>query len=449
MLPLPPSERGFQHEGQPACRPAGGRFAPPGRHRGCCLLVGSRRLRSPRPGRTAFLGDGPRGRGRRRAARRLRARAPGHPRAHRAAAVERRAREAADGLCRQRAARRGADGQHLAAGAGGARRAGAARCAHRRLARRARGRLLRRHLGHQRRRRAQWRPLRRAVVRRHARAVLSARPARRRRHRRSADALGHLCRRAAHGQAPCRPRALRHLPADQRIRAAGRAGAATARRLAAARGRALRQLPRPRLHARVALLPLDVRAAARAAGLRQRDRQPVGRVRARLLRLLHQRAVADRRVPPALAGRAAIGLGHGAAARPRRPRRLDRRRLEPGRVLAFAQQGRGLVAGALSVAARGAAALLRPERQPAAAAQCVGRRHAGQERAGTRLSRAVGARAPCAQGARVGAHRHRDQARHRGRDARRAGRQPRARRARPRVDRMLEKRRWMLSRGVA
>ena len=61
------------------------------------------------------------------------------------------------------------------------------------------------------------------------------------------------------------------------------------------------------------------------------DRQRVGRVRARPVRLLRHRPLEHRRVPAPPAARAAGRLGDGAAAGPGRAGRVDRRRLEPRR----------------------------------------------------------------------------------------------------------------------
>ena len=90
------------------------------------------------------------------------------------------------------------------------------------------------------------------------------------------------------------------------------------------------------------------------------------------------------------------------------PGRVDRRRREPRRVPQLAQQGRGVAAGRIPVAARRAAAVLRAHRRPAAAAQRVGRRGAGDDVVRARVSRAARARAADAEGAGVGAHRDRD-----------------------------------------
>ena len=72
-----------------------------------------------------------------------------------------------------------------------------------------------------------------------------------------------------------------------------------------------------------------------------------------------------RRLPRRAAGR----LGHGAAAGPGRAGRLDRRRLEPRHLQELAAQGSGWKLIQLPERARDDAALSRPHRRPAAAAQ--------------------------------------------------------------------------------
>ena len=80
------------------------------------------------------------------------------------------------------------------------------------------------------------------------------------------------------------------------------------------------------------------------------DRQRLERVRPRLLQLLHLRALADRRVQEAAASRAPVGLDDGAPPWPHGPRRIHRRRVEPGDLPAFPAQGRGLEAGGIPLA---------------------------------------------------------------------------------------------------
>ena len=139
------------------------------------------RRRSRRPGSSAaardsarraaaLLGHGPRGRGRRRAARRpSSASIPGIEVRIEKLPWTRGARKAADRLRRRRDARHRAARQHLARRARGGRRARAAAAVARCSAGIVRGRSLRRHLAHQPHRRQ---AVRRAVVRRHAAAVL-------------------------------------------------------------------------------------------------------------------------------------------------------------------------------------------------------------------------------------------------------------------------------------
>ncbi len=108
--------------------------------------------------------------------------------------------------------------QHLDPGVRRARRARTAAAVRRAVERDPRRRLLRRHLGHERHRRQ---ALRRAVVRRHAPAVLSHRPARARRLRRAAARLGRMAARARGRSRRTRgAEQLRDLPAAQRVRAA-------------------------------------------------------------------------------------------------------------------------------------------------------------------------------------------------------------------------------------
>jgi multiple sugar transport system substrate-binding protein len=104
-------------------------------------------------------------------------------------------------------------------------------------------------------------------------------------------------------QARGRSQALRDPAAAQRVRAAAQPRHPAAR-TAAARERHARQLPQCRLRAHAALLQGDVRPRLGAAGGEHRDLERLGRVRQRLLQLLHLRpwniAEFDKRLPPAL-----------------------------------------------------------------------------------------------------------------------------------------------------
>ena len=122
-----------------------------------------------------------------------------------------------------------------------------------------------------------------------------------------------------------------------------------------------------------------------------------------------------RRLPPELAGAWTTAELPGAD----RPGcSVHRRRRQPGHVQALAPQARGLGPDQLPEPARRAAAVLPPDRRPAAAPQHLGhaagrRRHAGRGPPCRGLPPPAGARAPDAGRARVGAHRQRDAARRR------------------------------------
>ena len=138
-----------------------------------------------------------------------------------------------------------------------------------------------------------------------------------------------------------------------------------------------------------------------------RDRQRLERVRPRLLQLLRLRAVADGRVQEAAASRAPVGLDDGAPPWPHGPRRVHRRRVEPGDLPALAAQGRGLEAGGVPLAPGRAAAILPAHRRPAGAAVRLGRRRAWRRIRMRGPSATSWTRAPGAEGAGVGADRHR------------------------------------------
>ena len=214
------------------------------------------------------------------------------------------------------------------------------------------------------------------------------------------------------GRVEGRPGSHADPAADQRIRAAARAGAA-ARRRTAARRWPTRQLLGHRVSHRPAVLPADLRARLCTGGQQQPGRQPVAGIRPRHLRVLHLGAVEHRRIQAPPAARASIQLGHRAAARARvraRPGRVDCRRREPGAVQALGYQAAGLEAGRIPHTAGGAAAVLSPHRQPTTAPQHLGtaadqRRVAGRRPACQGVRPTARTRAARAGGARVGTHR--------------------------------------------
>jgi ABC-type glycerol-3-phosphate transport system substrate-binding protein len=74
---------------------------------------------------------------------------------------------------------------------------------------------------------------------------------------------------------------------------------------------------------------VDMFRNLRAVGARLRDLERLDRIRARLFRVLHQRTLGHRRISAPLAGGARRQVDDRAAARSRRSRRIDCRRLEP------------------------------------------------------------------------------------------------------------------------
>ena len=385
--------------GTHACSPRASRCCA-----ACSALAARERTTDAR--RRALLGDGPRGRGRRAAAAGVRARASRHPRRRAAAAVDRRAREAADRLRRRRAARPVRARQHLDAGV---RRARRARAAATRASRASPGIDA-----------ADYFPgiwdtnvvdgtrLRPAVVRRHARCCSTAR-----------DLLAQ-----AGFAAP---------PRDW-----DEWRSALARGQAPGRGRsATRSCCRSTSSSRCSTSPCSspIRCCAttarygnfRSAGFRRAlafykamfDRGWAPRVSNTQISNVWDEfgngyfafyitgpwniAEFRKRLPPAHAGR----LDDGAAARPRRPGRLRRRRLEPG-ACSRARSTRTAAWQLIEYLSQpaGAGALPRADRRPAAAALAMGDPGAGatiRTRSAFRdqLERAR----PDAEGAGVGAHR--------------------------------------------
>src|SRR2546427_7768307 len=368
-------------------------------------VLGSR-LRARRRSRPPILGHGPRGRSGDGVARGLRAREPGPARSGGTAAVVGRAREALDRVRRGRHARHRPDGQHLAARIRRSRRDRAGGRGRHRLGRVRPGQLRPGHGGHERARGA---AVRRSLVRGHAGPVLSPRPVGQGRLRRATARLGRMAANARPHQASRWREPLRGAAAAQRGRAARRALAA-AGRAAPARRRPLGQLPQRGLQARGGALSVHVRAAARASGHQQRDRQRLERVRPRLFQLLHLGPLADRRVQEAASVRAAGVLDDGPAAWTYGARRIDRRRLQPGHLPALAAEGGGLEAGGVPLPSAGAAGVLQAHRQPARAALGLGRPAARARPLCPRLPRPTRPGAPGAAGAGVGAHCHRAQA---------------------------------------
>ena len=143
----------------------------------------------------------------------------------------------------------------------------------------------------------------------------------------------------------------------------------------------------------------------RAAVHRIADDQRMERVRPRHVRVLHLGAVEHRRVRAAASCRRAACVGDGAAARTERSGRIDRRRLEPGRLPRIACEGCGVEADRIPLARRRPGAIPRADRRPAAAPERVARPGARGRRACPGVSRPARTRQARAQGARVGAHR--------------------------------------------
>ena len=339
-----------------------------------------------------------------RAAARVRAHASRHPRRGPAAAVDRRAREAADRVRRRRHARRLPARQHLDSGVRRARRARAARRTRRRVA----GRSTPRDYfpGIWDTNVVDGKLLRRAVVRRHAAPVLPPRPARAApatRRRRARGRNGRRC--SPRSSSDAGRRSLRDPAAAQRVRAAARARAA-AGRPAAARRRPLGQFPQRGLPPRAAT---STSTCSAAASRRRSTNADISNVWNEFGRGYFAFYISGpwnigefkRRLPAERAGE----LDDGAAARARRARRVDRRRLEPRRLPRSRNKAAAWQLIEYPVATRRAAALPRADRRSAAAAQRVARRRARRRRLRARVSRPARARQADAQGAGVGAHR--------------------------------------------
>ena len=174
-------------------------------------------------------------------------------------------------------------------------------------------RLLRRHPRHQRHAHAERRPpVRLAVVRGHARALLSQRPAACGRPRAAAAELGRVADRHARSPAGRRRPQLRRVAAPQRARPALCAG--TAARRAARRRRHPRRVLEGAVPACARLLRGHLPRGSCPGDERRPDLERLGRVRARPVRVLRQRALEHRRVPASPAARATGRLGDGAAA---------------------------------------------------------------------------------------------------------------------------------------
>ena len=318
---------------------------------------------APRRSGAALLGDGARGRGGGRTAHRVRAGTPGHHGARRAIAMDRGAREAAHRLCRRRHARLGAAGQHVDRRVRRARCAGAAAALARCRPQHRRCRLLRRHLADQSSRWHAWSGCR------------------------GTSTHGCSSTAATSSHAPACPRCPTPGPASRvpsrrcsaparRIRCCCRSTNSSrcsllrcSRTTAAARWRPLRQLSQRGLSPRAGFLHGAFRDRPGADDHRRRHRQPVAGVRPWHLCRLHLRPVEHRRARPPLARDVAQQLGHGRAAWSERPRRVDRRWLEPGDVPALAAPCRGDAPAVVPESARRAAALLSDDRRHAAAAQ--------------------------------------------------------------------------------
>ena len=335
------------------------------------------------------------------AAARVRARASRHPRRGPADAVDRGAREAADRVRRRRHSRHLPARQHLDPRVRGARRARAAR----RLRLQASSVDPRDYFAGIWDTNVAGRAVRRAVVRRHAAALLPPRPARARRLRRPARDVGGVDARARRRQGPRRTGPLRDPAAAQRGRAAARAGAAAGRPLLRDDGRYG-----------------NFRSPASAARSRSTSTcsgsgwaPPVTDTQISNVWNEFGRGTFafyitgpwnigefKRRLPADRAGR----LDDGAAARARRAGRVDRRRLEPGR-LSRARAHKAAAWKLIEYLSRPdvAAALPRADRRPAAAAQRVARPGARRRRPCARVPRPARARQAGAQGAGVGAHR--------------------------------------------
>ncbi|KAG0772346.1 hypothetical protein G6F22_015817 [Rhizopus arrhizus] len=146
--------------------------------------------------------------------------------------LDRRAREAADGVRRRRAARRMPARQHLGARVRRTRRADAAAAVRAAFVRGGPEGLLPGHLGYQR---DPWRAGRRAVVCRYPPDLLPQGPAGQGRLRPSAAHLAGVGRADGRDQEVAGAEPLRGADADQRVRAAAVAGAAAARSAAARR----------------------------------------------------------------------------------------------------------------------------------------------------------------------------------------------------------------------
>ena len=319
----------------------------------------------------------------------------------------------------------------------------------RRLDRRCRARVyFAGHLGHERRRR---RAVRRPVVRRHARALLPQGPAGARRLRRDARRRGtagaRRWRRSKQQAGRTTTRSsCRSTSGPSPVVLGLQAGSpllATTARAARSRGPEFRRA----FDFYVGLFQRRPRAAGRAT---RRSRTSTRSSRA-ALRDVHHRAVEPRRVPAPPARLAAGRVGHGAAARARRPRerRVDGGRLEP-RAVPGARSTRTQAWQLVEFLSRpeSAGAVLPPDRRPARAPRGVARSGARQRPDARRVPRrSSSACAPTPTVPEWELIATRLQERAEAVDARRAVR--RTRRS-PRldrdVDRILEKRRWLLER---
>ena len=338
--------------------------------------------------------------------------------------------------------------QHLDPGVRGARRARAARRARSAASPVDARRLLRGHLGHQRRRRH---ALRRPVVRRHAPAVLPhatcspqagfAAPPR---------DLGGMARaccaavKAARGPRPLRdPAAARtnssrcsHWRCSRPTRCCATAGA--------------RQFPQRRLPRALASTS-TCSASGWAPPLDQHaDRERVeefGRgYFAFYITGPWNIGEFKRRLPPSCR---TSGRRRRCRARTARARRSPAARAS-SLFRASRAQGRGVAADRFLSRAPSSSALPRAHRRPAAAAQRLGRSRRSRPTPHAQAFRDQLERVkPAAESARVGAHRARDAARRRARDARgRVTVDEAVAELDARADRILEKRRWMLARGA-
>ena len=249
-----------------------------------------------------------------------------------------------------------------------ARAARRARCAASRIAPR---RLLRRHPGHtnvDRRRR----PVRHAVVRRHAAAVLPHATC-----SRAAGYRGAARRPGPSGSTRCARSGARRRRADYAIflplneyRAADRARrCSSARRCCATTARAAR-FAQPGFRRALDFYPSLFQRRPRAGARQHADLQRLPGVRARPLRLLHQRAVEHRRVPaPAAAPSAQDDWATAPLPGPDGPGVSIAGGSSLVLFAALAAQGRGLAADRVPREPDDDAALPRADRRPAAAAQ--------------------------------------------------------------------------------